>query len=109
VEANTIATPATSAFATHTLRPRIRQRLSSLTAVVCWLAASVPAPASDNANAPIVCPAESRFSQRSCSAFGVPDAVDRACSMSSATREFVTTSDTATVALARATASMASV
>jgi hypothetical protein len=62
----------------------------------------VPASGSDSANAPIDCPLASFFSQLACSALEVP------CSISSATSELVTTSETATVALACAIASIAS-
>ena len=93
---------AASAFATHTFRPVIRYPALVRTALVFWFAASVPASGSDKANAPIASPAARRRSH--CSLCGARPA----CAISSATRQLVTESDTATVALARAIASMAS-
>ena len=63
VAAITIVTDAASALATHTFRPVIRYPSPERTARVCWLAASVPASASDKANAPIASPLASRGSQ----------------------------------------------
>ena len=101
VQANTIATSATSPLATQTLVPLITQPLPSCRATVCWLAASDPALASDSAKAPIDWPVARRPSHRSRCA-GDPNSAS-----GSATSELLTDRMTDSVALACATASMA--
>ena len=68
VAAKTIPRLAASALATQTLRPDSRQPTPSGVAIVCWLAASVPAFSSDSANTPSASPVASRRSHSACCA-----------------------------------------
>ena len=101
VAAKTSATSAAAPLATHTLRPRSRYSSPAAVAVVSCRAASVPACASDRANAPMTRPDASLVSHCSfCSA--VPKRWS-----TSATSELLTTRMAPSVALAAATASTA--
>ena len=101
--AKTRTRSAAAAHVTHVLRPVSRNPPpGSDAAAVCWLAASVPASSSDNANAPTRSPLASRGSHvRFWSS--LPNR-----SNGSLTSELLTTRMTASVALARAISSSAS-